>query len=211
MPIPARDRPLDQLREEVIEQLVLNYGHDKLSREALERRLDQANDAADHDTLLTLVQDLETLQDAQYDACRDHLLYVPEDRAEKSDTIFNILSGTHRNNEEVVPETLRLINIMGGCELDFSLARFSAPVTHIKTLSIMGGAQIYVPEGVRVKSQVIPLLGGTENKSESGNDPDAPLVIVSGLALMGGLSIGVKRTFRERMQNFADEIKQMLG
>jgi len=118
MPIPPKDRPLHQLREDIIEQLVLNYGHEQLSREALERRLDQAHEATDHDTLLSLVADLDSYADEEYDAFRDHFLYVPEDLAEKSETLFNVLSGTHRNHGEVGPETLRLINIMGGCELD---------------------------------------------------------------------------------------------
>ena len=60
MPVPAQDKPINQLRQEVIDQLVLNYGHETISKAAFERRLDSAWDAEDHDTLLALTADLDT-------------------------------------------------------------------------------------------------------------------------------------------------------
>jgi hypothetical protein len=44
MPVTPNDRPIETLREETIDQLIMNYGHGKLSREAFERRLDEALD-----------------------------------------------------------------------------------------------------------------------------------------------------------------------
>ena len=43
MSVAYRDKPIELLREEVIEQLIMNYGHGELSLGAFERRLDQAS------------------------------------------------------------------------------------------------------------------------------------------------------------------------
>ena len=66
MPVPPQDRPLDAVREETIDRLIVNYGHGKLSLEAFERRLDQALDAKSADALVALTNDLELQVDRQY-------------------------------------------------------------------------------------------------------------------------------------------------
>jgi len=48
MPVTPHDRPIDALREQTVDQLIMNYGHGKLSREAFERRLDEALDSKSH-------------------------------------------------------------------------------------------------------------------------------------------------------------------
>lgn len=210
MAVTAKDQPLDSLRQDVIDQLILNYGHDRLSREAFERRLDEALDARRHDILLGLVADLDTFHDAAVEERLDHFLYADPARAEQSDWVIDIFSGTHRD-ETIVPRTVRVLNLFGGCHLDYSLAEFSARETQIKVLCVFGGSHIYLPEGVRVKTRVIPLFGGSKNRSEPDDDPDSPLVTVTGLALFGGLDIGVKRTFRERLRHVAEDIRQIFN
>jgi len=52
----------------------------------------------------------------------------------------------------------------------------------------MGGVEILVPPGVRVETSGIGVMGGFESFSQSG-DPAAPLLRISGFALMGGVEI----------------------
>ncbi len=66
MPVTPHDRPIDALREETVDQLIMNYGHGKLSREAFERRLDEALDTKTHERLLELTKDLDLKIDRQY-------------------------------------------------------------------------------------------------------------------------------------------------
>ena len=42
MAVILEDRPIETLREEVIDTLIYNYSHGVISNEAFERRLDQA-------------------------------------------------------------------------------------------------------------------------------------------------------------------------
>lgn len=52
MPIKTGDRPVKNVREEVIDQLVINYGHAEITLEAFERRLDIAMDTEDRGAIL---------------------------------------------------------------------------------------------------------------------------------------------------------------
>ena len=62
--------------------------------------------------------------------------------------------------------------------------------TMIWTFAVLGGADIYVPEGVEVDAAGFALLGGVD---EHGADvpprPGSPLVRVRSLALLGGADI----------------------
>ena len=66
MPVATQDRPIEAVRRETIDQLILNYGHGKLSLAAFERRLETAMDAQSHEALLELTQDLEVFRDPGY-------------------------------------------------------------------------------------------------------------------------------------------------
>jgi len=45
MPVESQDRPVDVLRKEVIDQLIVIYAHEEPSREAFGRRLELLDDA----------------------------------------------------------------------------------------------------------------------------------------------------------------------
>ena len=69
MPVNPLDKPIAKLREETIDQLILNYSHGELSLESFERRLDQALDAETHDALISLTADLDLVVDSAF---REH-------------------------------------------------------------------------------------------------------------------------------------------
>jgi hypothetical protein len=103
MPVTPLDRPIDQLREETVDQLIMNYGHGKLSREAFERRLDEALDTKSHDRLVELTHDLDLKADRKYATEKKAELGIrvePGVQAgvESDDTehIINVFSGNTR-------------------------------------------------------------------------------------------------------------------
>ena len=57
MSVKIEDRPIEQVREQVIDQLIYNYSHGVISAEAFERRLDSAMEATENTALLNLVED----------------------------------------------------------------------------------------------------------------------------------------------------------
>ncbi len=212
MPVTPQDRPIDALREQTVDQLIMNYGHGRLSREAFERRLDQALDAKSNEQLLELTRDLDLKADKDYTAQKKAELgsrVEPAAAADEIEHMINIFGGTTRRGAWDVPSEIKLVNVFGGCDLDFSDARFTARTTRIMMFCMFGGASFRVHEGMRVKSKAICIFGGVDNRAGSPVDPDAPLLIIEGIALFGGADIMIKKTPKQRFQEFANTLRSI--
>lgn len=211
MTVKTTDRPLRTLREETIDRLVVNYGHGHLSLEAFERRLDLAMDAENHEQLLALTGDLEEPVDSELAARRRAALDAPSVTVggPTSELMLHLFGGSNRGGQWQVAREIKMINVFGGGELDFSEASFSAPTTRVKLLCLFGGATLYVPEGVNTVSRALCIFGGVDNRGPSTSEPSAPTIVLEGFMLFGGVSIRVKRTFRERMLEFANTVRSM--
>ena len=213
MPVTPQDRPIDALREETVDQLIMNYGHGKLSREAFERRLDEALDTKSHERLIELTEDLDLRADRQYTAQKKAELGIrvdPSARAgEEADTIVNVFAGHNRRGAWDVPRALRMVNVFGGCELDFTDARFAAETTYISVFCLFGGVNLRVRDGMRTISKALCIFGGVDNRGGTTLDPNAPLLVIEGFCLFGGVDIRVKKTPKQRWQEFADQFRTM--
>ncbi len=76
---------------------------------------------------------------------------------------------------------------MGGSDLDFTQAEFSARETSITVFSLMGGSDLRVPEGVEVHVSKFALMGGHDVKlSDAPVPPGAPVIKLRMLSIMGG-------------------------
>jgi len=158
MPVPPQDRPLNAVREETIDRLIVNYGHGKLSLEAFERRLDEALDAKSADALVALTNDLELQVDKQYAQQKRAEFGIrtePVPYARDTTWMIHIFGGGNRRGMWTVPSEIFMLNIFGGAEIDFSEARFTSPVTRIKMLTLFGGAQFYVNENINTQAHAI--------------------------------------------------------
>ena len=214
MPVTPHDRPIDVLREETVDQLIMNYGHGKLSREAFERRLDEALDTKTHERLLELTRDLDLKTDRQYASQKKAELGIRVEPAAAADSddvehIVNVFAGNTRKGAWHVPRVIRTINIFGGTELDFSDASFTAETTTITVFCLFGGVNIRVRDGMRTLSKAVAIFGGVDNRASAMPNPNAPLLVVEGIVLFGGIDIRVKKTPKQRLQEFADQFRTM--
>ena len=211
MPVKTSDRAIDVLREEVIDQLIVNYGHGELSLEAFERRLDEALANADAGELGELVADLELQADKSYaDQKREELslgLDYDYGAPREIEYSINIFGGSNRSGLWTVPKEIRMLCLFGGGEIDFTDAKFTNPSVRIRMLTLFGGATIYVREDINTVSKIVSIFGGSDNSAPSSTSSNAPVVIVEGLVLFGGASIKIKRTIKEIFVDFANRIK----
>jgi hypothetical protein len=212
MKITPTDRPIAALRQEAIDQLIMNYGHGKLSLDALERRLDEVLDANSHDRLTSLVSDLDLRTDEAY-AQKKRSEFGPRlntnpPQSQDVDYMIHVFGGSNRAGAWHVANTIRMFNVFGGAELDFAEARFSSRETHVKMLCLFGGANFYVPENINVVSKALCIFGGIDNRAPSTDDPSAPELVIEGLLLFGGARISVKRTMRQRLLEFANNVRE---
>lgn len=82
-----------------------------------------------------------------------------------------------------------LTAIMGGCEIDLTGAaiRGEPPVLHV--FAFWGGIDLRVPREWRIDFRVLPLLGGATDETVAPSSPNAPTLVVKGMAIMGGVEI----------------------
>ncbi|MFT5693134.1 MAG: hypothetical protein ACI92E_002470 [Oceanicoccus sp.] len=213
MVVTANDRPLEELREEIIDQLIMNYGHGALSLEAFQRRLDRAFNETQHSILNDLVTDLELDVDKTYIETKEQKLGVnyETDTVEDVEYMVNIFGGSDRGGQWVAGKEIRIINIFGGGNVDFSEAKFAHRRVRIRFLSFFGGTTIYVPKDINTINKVICIFGGVDNKAPSSSSDRAPTIIIDGLVVFGGVTIKIKKILKERFIEFADGLKNLFS
>lgn len=116
-----------------------------------------------------------------------------------SELSFSMMGGASRKGDWLVASTHTSITVMGGNGVDLREARFESGEIRIYAFAVMGGIDIIVPEGVRVVSDGIGIMGGFDTSVHkhatvrpSELPADAPVVRVSGLAIMGGVTVVTK-------------------
>jgi hypothetical protein len=83
-----------------------------------------------------------------------------------------------------------LTALFGGVELDLREAEVADPPAHVSATVAFGGAEIRVPEDWTVRLDVLPLFGGaSDERPRSPAEHEEVDLVVTGLALFGGVSI----------------------
>jgi hypothetical protein len=77
----------------------------------------------------------------------------------------------------------------GGIAVDLRDAEL-APDAQLSVHALFGGIAIKTPPGWRIESDVKALAGGVDARTPSQDDPDAPVLALTGRALFGGVSVG---------------------
>jgi predicted membrane protein len=79
--------------------------------------------------------------------------------------------------------------LFGGVTIDLRDAVIKKEAT-LNVFALCGGVELKVPREWKIKTEVFPILGGVENKSSStALTDDAPLLVVTGTAALGGIEI----------------------
>jgi hypothetical protein len=215
MPVNIEDRPLKNIREEVIDQLVMNYAHQEITLEAFEKRLDLAIDSDDRNVLMEQVADLELTTDSQYQKTKAEKLSKDErffdDDSDNHEKILRVLSSSVQNGPWVVGEKISVTSILSDFTLDFTDAIFKFPVVHINMFSLLTKDTIYVPEGVRVICKASGILGSINSKVFGSDDENAQTIVIHGKCILSSTDIKIRVTMKEKWLNFADGVKELFN
>jgi hypothetical protein len=202
---------LEVMRERVIQALCAHYAQDRLTVDELDSRLERAQKASSEGQLSALVIDLPGLPDlpvpgvehaspppAAADAGERTAaprVPAPVDHIAREDSqrLFAIMGAVNRKGSWVPPNEIECVAFWGGINLDFREA-ILAPVTDVHLTVLMAGAEILVPPGVHVECSGSGIMGAFD---ETGADempplPGAPVIRVSGFAIMGGVEISYR-------------------
>ncbi|USD30494.1 DUF1707 and DUF2154 domain-containing protein [Pseudoalteromonas sp. SCSIO 43201] len=218
MSVPLQDRSLESVREEIIDQLILNYSHGELSAEAFERRLDQAYNLQEHQKIAALSADLPLKSDPRYHSEKAARL-GPKFTSSTEDVekmhMTSMLGSSHRSGEWVVPKEIHLKNYLGSIELDFTCAIFSHPEVHIYMDCILGSGEIYIPDSVDVITDINNIMGSVENTrntlATNTQVKQRPRIYIKGRTILGSLEVSVKRSMKMQLKQFADGLKSLFS
>jgi hypothetical protein len=194
-------------RDKVVQSLGEHFAHDHLTLDEYERRVQVAFRAQSHDALAELTRDLGGPVVPAASPASTPAVTRPVDsdvqRLSKPKRFLAFMSGVVRRGRWRVPERMRVIAVMGGVELDLSEAELTAQVTEIKVTAVIGAVVVTVPPGVRLESDGTAILGGFEDQlhEPASGDPDAPVIRVTGVAIMGGVETKVAESSELRVES----------
>ena len=105
------------------------------------------------------------------------------------DDLTAIFGGSETVNSSKNYQGGKATAIFGGVTIDLRDAVIKKEAT-LNVFALCGGIELKVPREWKIKTEVFPILGGVESKSSStALADDAPILIVTGTAALGGIEI----------------------
>ncbi len=189
----------------MIDALSTHFANDALDMDEFEQRVDLAHRATSIAELDVLLADLKPTTDEQpsaslvprteapqvHTAVRDLSIASHGWRAKR---VRSILSDIQRKGTWPVPKKLRVTAVMGTVGLDFREAQMGPGVTKVKVKSIGGEIKIIVPPHLQVECEGRAILGAFDEMYQNTGepDPDAPLLRITGVAILGTVEISTR-------------------
>ncbi len=210
--VAVRDR-----REEVIAQLTAEFARDTFDVDELERRLDLAHRAEDVASLDVLTVDLGVAGGAPATALAPRPAATTAlDRWPKTRSLFAIFGGLEKSGAWTCPRKLRAVVMCGGGTLDFREAELAPGETELLIITLMGGFEVIVPPWLAVECDASAIMGGFDHvqRAPTNPDPDRPILRITGLAVMGGVSIETRlpgESSRDARRRAKREAKALRG
>lgn len=217
-------------RQRAVDALCDAFARDEMDLAEFERRIEAAHRAASADELDRLLADLPSAGVPARAGTSPAAGWrpaaaptkVPSGRVRERDVVVGIMGGGHRRGGWHAAPKILAVGVLGGAVLDFREAVLGAGVTEVHAFAFWGGVDVIVPPGVRVECSGVGLMGGfDQDQGEPGpDDPEAPVIRLTGLAVMGGVSLEVRepgessrdaRRRRKQRQRRLREARRRLG
>lgn len=182
--------PLSVQRERAIELLSRHFAHDVITLDELERRIEKAYQARSGAELADLTRDLPADAGAS-----GAVLPTPTPRpyAAETDRIVSIMTEAKRSGVWRPARDLSVWSIMSETRLDLTDAALGKGVTEIRLMAVMTSFRVTIPPGVRLLAQVDSFMSSLSDESAEPLDgSDAPVVRLTGFALMSEIKVRVK-------------------
>ena len=187
-------RATDADRERTVSVLRHSGANGQLSVDELDERVELAYAAKTRGELEQLTQDLGETRDRPDD--------VPVRPGEDgTHWVISVMGGSDRKGHWRLGRTVNVVNVMGGSDLHLNDAEFAADVVELRVFSLMGGSDVWIPDGLDVEVSEFALIGGNELKVGEARPGDGgPLLKLKLISIMGGSTVrrGRKKSRAER-------------
>ncbi|PWS46083.1 hypothetical protein DKT74_07830, partial [Streptomyces sp. ZEA17I] len=181
-----RDRTADILREALAEG--------RLTADEHAERVDLVYRAKTVGELQPLVRDLPAADGAVgARPAPQPYAYGPEVPDGPTDNLVAVFSSAVRKGRWRVGARTNAFSLFGSVEIDLTEALFGQRLTVINATSIFGSVEIRVPQNVTLRGTGSGVLGSFEIKAAESDDPEAPVVVVNGYAVLGSVEAKPKK------------------
>lgn len=197
-------RASDADREQVATVLSTAYAEGRLTREEHDDRLEQVLHAKTFDELVPITYDLVPYAPTSPApvaavSTNEHFTIDTRSATEEPERMIAVFGGATRTGKWRVRKNTQALALFGGVDLDLRNAVFESPVVEISGFWCFGGLDIKVPAGIEVRDQTAGVFGGTDVRDIGEPLPGAPVLVIKGLSLFGGVSVkGPKPEKRRR-------------
>jgi hypothetical protein len=178
-------RAADADRERVAAVLRDAAAEGRLDLGELDERLGRVYAAKTYGELEPLVRDLPTPSSPSFDPDPDSDVA----RLPTSGGAVALMSEFKRKGRWAVPRTFKCLALWGGGTIDLREAFFRHGTVKIRAFAIMGGIDVIVPEDANVHVTGVGIMGGFDHGATGAGARGAPVIVVSGLAFWGGVSV----------------------
>lgn len=192
---PGQLRVSDADRERVAEVLRTAAADGRLDLHEVDERLNAAYGARTYADLEPLVRDLPG---HSAEPARLSRPVVPAGSAPAKRMAVAILGGFVRKGPWPAPRRFSCLALLGGGTIDLREAQIPPEGMTIQAYTFMGGVHVIVPDDVHVEVTGIGIMGGFDHNASGAGDPGGPSVLVSGLALLGGVDVERKTRKKKR-------------
>jgi len=176
-------RASDREREGAVDRLREAAGEGRLTLEELADRSEAAYAAVSRADLDQLVADLPAAGAEVAEGSERSPASAPAQRR----SFWGILGGDTIQGPMRLSGECRIVNVMGGVDLDLSQAVLEGGELTLRIYSVMGGATVHVPRGVHIERSGFSLMGGDSiEPDEAPPAPGAPVVRLRAINVLGG-------------------------
>jgi uncharacterized protein (DUF2267 family) len=173
-------RVSDADREATVALLREAGGEGRLTFEELADRVERADAARTAAELEALTADLTRRR-------------PPAQPPKEKRWVVAVMGGAERRGRWRPSTRMNVVAVMGGAAIDLRNAELDAPEIHITAVTVMGGIEVIVPEGVEVDISDFALMGGNSGPKDAPVAPGAPIVRLRAYSLMGGVAVSRKK------------------
>jgi hypothetical protein len=175
----------DADRERVAAVLRDAAAEGRLDLGELDERLSQVYAAKTYGELEPLVRDLPNQSSPSFDPDPDSDIA----RLPTSGGAVALMSEFKRKGRWAVQRTFKCLAFWGGGTVDLREAFIRHGTVKIWAFAIMGGIDVIVAEDANVHVTGLGIMGGFDHGATGAGERGAPVVVVTGLAFWGGVSV----------------------
>ncbi|MCX5560447.1 DUF1707 domain-containing protein [Streptomyces sp. NBC_00038] len=107
--------------------------------------------------------------------------------------VVAVFSAAVRKGRWRAGRRIHAYSVFGSIEIDLTEAIFEYQQVVVRAVSVFGNVEIRVPENVSLRGSGAGVLGNFEVDTLDSGDPDAPVIYVDGLAVLGNVEAKPKR------------------